>query len=197
MKHLIWRVVHALVFVVILTGTFVSLTTGPWLTQGKEDTHWKGTLLSPMEGNVYSEEKNYYELSKDYQGGAQDMFENLYIGGVMYITLASLGCLFLILTIVFLVFQKYTQAKSMLNAVIASWAGFLLLVFAYFSWATLAKVEFGECQDLSEKTQEPVCAHAGSVLALVLICVYFVSLLMNCWLWRSVKTNEAGQQTRV
>jgi len=185
MKYFIWRMIHLIVFLIILAGLLLSVVIVPWFSQGEGASNWEGGLLSPYGEDVYDEDKTYSELAEDSSGGVEEMFDNLWIGGMVYLILTAFSCLLILVVIILLICQRHTKVEKIFATVVLVVISLGCQLAGFISWATLSKVDYEEdCEDLVDgEDPAPVCAEEGSMIALAVLLLLGVATFLHCCLW--------------
>lgn len=174
-KHLI-----AILCLIAFEGVLIvgNLSTKHWVSQGENERKLNGSLLrcedcfEGLDGELYSDIMNddYYCNNPSYDGLCTTI-QCLYQAGIAYLllTLTTLIFLWLWACTVILLFMRPPWTCVWVYYLVPNLPWFLFIINA-IAWVGIARVKFSDdCETMSEKNPEDLCAKDGPSLALVIM----------------------------
>lgn len=161
------------------------LATPRWFEQGSSNNYWEGGLLKPYPSETLYKDKS---CDRDYhKDGYCDMFDRLWIGGIVFIVFECLSLLFFVISIALFFCHLKDKSRKCVLATFTVWIAVAGHIIAFVTWAVLSKMKYkGTCDDSYEdngKKPADTCRKEGATLALLTILYIPLIAFLQTLLW--------------
>ena len=173
-----------------ITFEISSLTVPRWFVQGTGLYYWLGGLLTPYPSSTWYKDK---ACDRDFHGnGYCDMFERLWIGGLVYIVAEGISLAIYTTCIVLYIVEIAKSRKLALTLMIMNWAAVTAHFVGFVTWAILGKMKYeGSCNEFytnNGASPASICRKEGATIALFVMLYIPIIAMIQSVLWYQSKT---------
>jgi hypothetical protein len=169
-----------------------SLCVPRWFSQGTGPYHWEGGLLTPFPSHTFYKDKT---CDRDFhRNGFCDMFQNLWIGGLIYIICEGISILLFIVTVILLIVALAARKELQLSIMVMSWLAVCAHFVGFVAWAALGKMKYqGTCDGFyTDNGNKPanICREEGATIGLLVILYIPLVAMLQSVVWYNDRTGD-------
>lgn len=197
--ELVWWVIMILLYFTCIVFEIASLSIPRWFSQGSGTYRWEGGLLKPYPSETLYKDKS---CDSDFHGtGYCDMFDKLWIGGVIYFVFELISLVVLLLCIIFTILQITGKRAYIPVSAILIWVAVGAHLIGFATWAGLGKMLYkGSCDDFyTSNGDKPghLCREEGATLGLLIVLYEPIIALLKTILWYNSRKTPAKEVQKI
>lgn len=188
LSFITWNWILCSILIIIILLMIGALTSHSWVSQGKQETFWRGGLTICEKCDGKFEEESYGDIARymcdmDEFEGFCELYEELAIAGSIFqateITALVLAVVWIVR--VSLAIRKKQGWRDSISYTISTSCTVIHIV-GLLAWFIITEASFlGPCEKIGREKKEKVCATDGPRIGLVILfLLFFLNLLFLC-----------------